>query len=65
MFRRVLGLMLVISAGLAAIAAAQVQTKESQAAMTDARDPAHGRLARRILRGLGGPLAQLVRASAF
>ena len=37
MFRRVLGFILAISAGLAAIAAAQVQTKESQAAMTPAK----------------------------
>ncbi len=37
MIRRTLGLILAISAGLAASMAAQVQTKESQAAMTPAR----------------------------
>jgi len=37
MLRRTLGLILAISAGLAAAMAAQVQTKESQAAMTPAR----------------------------
>jgi carbonic anhydrase len=37
MFRRTLGLVLAISAGLVSAMAAQVQTKESQAAMTPAR----------------------------
>jgi len=37
MFRRTLGLMLAVSAGLVSTAMAQVQTKESQAAMTPAK----------------------------